>query len=160
MSDTTKFKSMNKVTQFRRYSFAISTGQDGMLADTTVHKLCNAELPCIGNGTMVSDVEDYDRMLASEITIVCYSGYAFPDGAFIKEIHCERVVDEKGRVIMQWQKLGGGCKRKSSFVCHSINLLHFIRGVYFMERVSKRTKHTRNTSDVIGLALNNVPFCT
>ena len=90
----------------------ISTGQDGMLAGTTGHKQCEAELPCIENAVMIPDVQYGDRKLASEIVIICQSNYSFPGGAGTKQIRCERVVDEKGRLTTQWQDFGGGCERK------------------------------------------------
>ena len=89
-----------------------STGQDSMLVDVVRRSPCEAELPCIENAIIIGEGKDDDRQLASEITIVCSDGYALPDGVFMKDIHCERVIDEKGRVITQWQDLGGGCKRK------------------------------------------------
>ena len=101
-----------KKLYLRKTPFVISTGQSTLLGDPASHPLCNAELPSIENALIVADPEDDASKLASEMTILCDDGYAFADGANSKTIHCERVINEKGRVITQWQDLGGGCKRK------------------------------------------------
>ena len=82
-----------------------------LLGDPAGRPLCEPKLICLANSWMALEGQSNDgQEVYSNYIVMCNEGFSFPDGARIKMIYCERVVDEKGRVITQWQKLDGRCK--------------------------------------------------
>ena len=98
----------------------ISTDQSVVLVSRAGHPLCyEGDFPCISNAFHMPDIEEisddtYDQNLSPKVLLSCGPGFLFPDGKKMKIIHCERVVDENGMMITQWQK-PGACERKGSF---------------------------------------------
>ena len=99
------------------FIIVISTGQSMVLVSQAGHPLCDAfEFPCIPNSVYIDDLNEvphdmYDQNLSSKGLLSCDPGFLFPDGKKVKIIYCERVVDENGMMITQWQK-PGACERK------------------------------------------------
>ena len=99
---------MKKVTGI--FITVISTGQNVVLVNPTDLPLCDIDkFPCILNSIDIV----FGRNLAEEGFHSCYQGFSFPDGPKSKKVYCERVVDEHGMMITQWQN-PGECERKLS----------------------------------------------